>query len=407
MSAARFHRRPLSLATLLAIPMLVTLGSTAAVTAQDAERDAELAERRAELDARFVIGPTAAREMGYRIGWQTTISAPIHRFDVFAGDVYTADTDNHITRVDRANGSQVWSITANDPNDHIWGITPGMPPHDGLPWGQNASDRLYVTTDPVVFEIDHATGAILGRQDLEKVPSTDVIRFGSYLVFGTRMGQIVWHQYLVGQEWRANQLLGPIVATPTVVGNSNIAVASQGGTVLLLDAKSAGRIWGENVFDGVTTSPTAGGGYVFLAGKDQYLWAFDARNGRVAWRYFTESPLDTSPIHVPTTNAEGGVVLQWVETEGLVCLAANPGDTIEGKVLWRLPEARGEGLGIVAGDRVAIWDGDARVLRIVDVANGAVAKTIDLPQVSQIRMVGDSIYATGDDGRLSRLDPVR
>ena len=110
---------------------------------------------------------------------------------------------------------------------------------------------------------------------------------------------------------------------------------------------------------------------------------------------------------MPTTNAEGGVVLQWVETEGLVCLAANPGDTIEGKVLWRLPEARGEGLGIVAGDRVAIWDGDARVLRIVDVANGAVAKTIDLPQVSQIRMVGDSIYATGDDGRLSRLDPVR
>jgi outer membrane protein assembly factor BamB len=408
MFAARSPRRPLALAAFLAVPLLALGSFTTAVSAQDVDRDADLAARRAELDARYAFGPTAARSLGYRIAWQTTIGGPVTRFDVFAGDVYALEAGNRLTRVDRATGSQIWTITACDPNDKVWGVTPGLPPFNALPWGENDGDRLYVTTDPVVFEIDHATGAVVGRQDLEKIPSTDVTRFGSYLIFGTRGGQIVWHQYLVGQEWRANQLLGPIVATPTMVGTDSIAAASQGGNVFLLDAKSAGRQWGDKVFDGVTAPLAAGGGQVFVAGRDQYLWAFNARNGRVAWKYFTESPLDTQPIHAVVT-ADGtsrGVVMQWVETEGLVGLEADPGDTIEGKMLWRIPDARGEGLGRI-GENVVLWDADARILREIDPAAGTLVRSIDLPQVKTLRMVGDTIYACGDDGRLMRLDPVR
>ncbi len=406
MFAARLTRRPRALAALLALPILA--GGLSTASAQDADRDADLAARRAELDARYAFGPTAARTLGYRIAWQTTIASPVIRVDVFAGDVYALDTGNRLTRVDRVTGSQVWTTTACDGNDKVWGVTPGLPPFDALPWGQNDGDRLYVTTDPVIFEIDHATGAVVGRQDLEKIPSTDVTRYGSYIIFGTRGGQIVWHQYLVGQEWRANQLRGPIVATPTMVGTQSIAVASQGGTVLLLDAKSAGRMWGDNVFDGVSSPLTAGGGFVFVAGEDQYLWAFNARDGRVAWRYFTESPLDTQPVHVVTTidGASRGVVLQWVESEGLVCLEADPGDTIEGKVIWRIADARGAAIGRI-GEGVVLWDGDARVLRVVDAGLGAISRQIELPQVKDVQMVGDAIFATADDGRLVRLDPAR
>ncbi len=408
MFAARSPRHHLALAAFLAVPLLALGSITTVVSAQNVDRDAELAARRAELDARYVFGPTAARSLGYRIAWQTTIGGAVTRFDVFAGDVYALEPGNRLTRVDRSTGSQIWTITACDANDKVWGVTPGLPRFDALPWGQNNDDRLYITTDPVVFEVDHATGAVVGRQDLEKIPSTDVVRFGSYLIFGTRGGQIVWHQYLVGQEWRANQLLGPVVATPTMVGTNGIAVASQGGTVLLLDAKSAGRMWGDKVFEGVTAPLTAGGGHVFVAGEDQYLWAFDARDGHVAWKYFTESPLDTQPIHAVVTKdgSSNGIVLQWVETEGLVCLEADPGDTIEGKVLWRIADARGEALGRI-GENIVLWDADARVLRVIDASLGAVVRSIDLPQVRMLDMVGDTIYASGDDGRLMRLDPVR
>jgi hypothetical protein len=406
MFAARFHRRPLALAVSLSIPMLAAAVSSQAV-AQDAGRTTDLSDRRADIESRYIFGPSAAREIGYRITWQTSFLNPITRFEVFAGDVYASDDKNMMTRVDRSTGDQIWTVMASDRHDRIRGITPGMTPYNGLPWGENNDDKLYVTTDTVVFVIDHATGSVVGRQKLAKLPSTDAVRFGPYLVYGTRSGQIVWHQYLVGYEWRANQLMGPVVATPTMLGTDRITAASLGGTVIALDAKTAGRVWDTEVFEDVTASTTTGGGYVFVASEDQYLWAFDARSGRTAWRYFTESKLLTPPIHAVAT-VDGGsrsLVLQWVETEGLVCLDANPGDTVEGKVLWKIEGARGLSIG-QAGERLFLWDAEARVLRIVNLAQGAVTRVVELPQVTVCRMVGDSIFASGDDGRLTRLDPM-
>ncbi|MBC02747.1 MAG: hypothetical protein CMJ34_05505 [Phycisphaerae bacterium] len=392
------------LATLAILPAL-----SAASMAQDenATRDRELAERRQELDRLYTFGPTAARSLGYRITWQSSMDTPIKRMDVVGPDVYVIDDRNVMTRIDRANGSPVWSVTAADPNDTVWGVTEGMTPINGLPWGQNDGDKLYVTTDPVVFGIDHATGAIVERQDLEQIPSTDVLRWRNYLIFGTRHGRVVWHQYVVGHEWRANQLAGPVVAMPTLVGDSRIAVASLGGNVLMLSAKSAGRVWGDKTFAAVKAPMTTGGGLIFAACEDQYLWTFDADRGDVVWRYFTESKLDTQPTYVEVNTADGnqGRVLQWVETEGLVCLEADPENSIEGKPLWKIRDARGEAVGLI-GDHVALWDDSKRVLRTIDAAQGSIVQTIKLPQVRSLTMHDDVIYATSDDGRIIRLDPI-
>ena len=400
MTAPRHLR--LALSTLVALPVFLS-----AASAQDKASDPDLDAKRSELDQRYAIGPTPARELGYRIVWQASIGTDLKRVDVVGPDVYALDTRNRLTRLDRNTGSSVWTTTAADANDSVWGVTPGATPVNGLAWGQNEDDRLYVTTDPVVFEFDHATGAILGRQDLERIPSTDVVRFRNYLVFGTRTGQIVWHQYLVGHAWRANQLRGPIVGDPILIGSSRIGAASLGGTLLMLDAKTSGRVWGDKVFDGVSATLAAGGGKVFCAGLDQYLWAFDADRGDVAWRYFTESKLDTPPAYftISTSGNSEGRVLQWVENEGLVCLQADSGDTVEGKVMWRIPDARGDSVGSI-NDHAALWDEDAHVLRLVNVAQGSIAKTISLPQVESIHLEDDSIFATGTDGRVIRLDPV-
>ena len=42
----------------------------------------------------------------------------------------------------------------------------------------------------------------------------------------------------------------------------------------------------------------------------------------------------------------------------------------------------------------------------LNVTQGSVTQTIALPQVDEIHMEGDSIFATGTDGRVVRLDPV-
>ena len=315
------------------------------------------------------------------------------RADVVGDDIFALAPRNRMTRLDRANGKPIWTSTVADPFDTVWGITPGPL------IGQRDSEKIYVTTDPVVMVVDHATGAVVGRQDLERIPSTDVVPFGNYLVFGTRSGQIIWHQYLVGHAWKANQLKGPIQGAPLRVGDSGIAVASIGGTLLMVNGRNARRLWGTNLFDGVYTNLAAGGGYLIAASRDQYLWAFDAGNGEVRWRYFTESPLNTPPTVL------GDNVLQWVPSEGLVCLELDPGDAVEGHLRWTIPDASGTVVGQIRDDAV-VFDSDSKVLRLIDMKNGAVRKTIHLPKLRSMQIIGDQIYALGNGSLLQRLDPI-
>lgn len=358
--------------------------------------DPGLAQQRQSLNDRYTIGPSAASDLGYRIAWQAAVDqqeGELLRADVVGDDIFALAPRNRMTRLDRANGKPIWTSTVADPFDTVWGITPGPL------IGQRDSEKIYVTTDPVVMVVDHATGAVVGRQDLERIPSTDVVPFGNYLVFGTRSGQIIWHQYLVGHAWKANQLKGPIQGAPLRVGDSGIAVASIGGTLLMVNGRNARRLWGTNLFDGVYTNLAAGGGYLIAASRDQYLWAFDAGNGEVRWRYFTESPLNTPPTVL------GNNVLQWVPSEGLVCLELDPGDAVEGHLRWTIPDASGEVVGQIRDDAV-VFDSDSKVLRLIDMKNGAVRKTIHLPKLRSMQIIGDQIYALGNGSLLQRLDPI-
>ena len=358
--------------------------------------DPGLAQKRQAMDDRYTIGPSAAGGLGYRIAWQAAVDkqeGELRRVDVIGEDVFVLAPRNRMTRLDRANGKPIWTSTVADALDTVWGVTPGPATST-----QN-NEKIYVTTDPVIMVIDHATGAVVGRQDLERIPSTQVVRFGNHLVFGTRSGQIVWHQYLVGHAWKANQLKGPIQGTPIRIGDTDIGVASIGGTLLIVDGRNARRVWGANLFDGVYTHLATGQGFVIAASRDQYLWAFDAGSGEVRWRYFTESPLNTPPSVI------GDRVLQWVPSEGLVCLQLNPGDAVEGHVLWTIPDASGTIVGAIRGDAL-LFDNDSKTLRLIDMKNGAVRKSFRLPKLRSIQIVGDQIYALGTGSTIQRLDPI-
>ena len=372
---------------------------------QDRSEDAPPHTRRQELDDKYTVGPTAARELGYRIIWQADLGDDAQRFDVVEGDVYVITPGNRIARIDRKKGDVVWNAIAADPNDKIWGITQGMPGPGDLSWGRNADDKLYITTDPLVFVIDHASGSIIGRQPLDKVPSSEVVRSGPYLIYGTRTGQVIWHQYVVGHAWRANQLRGPVTHTPVLVGANRVACGSEGGTLLMLDGRTVGRIWGDQILGSVSAPVAAGDGLVFCASDDQYLRAYDVSNGRLQWKHLATSPLDQPPFFFDGGKS-GPRILQWSEGEGLLCLEARSKTAIQGTVVWTLPDARGDTLGVIDGE-VVLWDDDGKKLRMVDVDQGRITKTVALPEIIDIKLVDDSIYASGTDGRLIRLDPVR
>ena len=388
--------RMLALAT---VGIAVSLPATALAQQSD-----PLAQERAELDRRYAVGPTAAGELGYRIVWQATIDThggELLDVRVEGNDVYAVARGNRMTRIDREDGNSIWTSTVADSQDMIWGITAGRTSASFNATGDAKPDpeKIYVTTDPVVMVVDYATGGIVGRQDLERIPSTDVLVFNQYLVFGTHSGRIVWHQFEVGHSWRANQLKGPILGNPIRVGDNDIAAASMGGTIVTLEGRTARRVWADKLFDGVSASLATGDNMVYAASKDQYLWAFDANSGKTRWRYFTERPLETPPASIP------GSVLQWVPNEGMVCLEADPGDSVEGVVRWKIADLKGVVIGMIH-DEIAVFDPTTRTLHLVNNDQGAVTKSIPMPQVRYIEIIDGHIYITGDGGRVQRLDPI-
>ena len=359
-------------------------------------------ERAAELERVYVVGPKAARQLQCRINWQTTVDPRGGQslgIEIDDQNVYAVAMGNRLTRLDRGDGKSIWTNTVADAFDKIWGITASRVTTDNGSGFTPDPEKLYITTDPVVMEIDYATGGVVGRQELERVPSTRVLRFNQYLVFGTYSGQIVWHQYEVGQAWRANQLKGPIKGAPILVDGENVSAASLGGTIVTLGGKTARRIWADKFFDGTSTPLSYGNGVVVAASHDQYLWAFDSGNGDVLWRYFTESPLRTPPTVIDD------MVMQWVPTEGMVCLDLKPTDEVEARVRWTIKGLEGECLGKF-GENIAFFDHQTRTLHLVNASQGAVAKSVALPQVQSIQVVDGQMYVVGSGGRVERLDPI-
>ena len=166
-----------------------------------------------------------------------------------------------------------------------------------------------------------------------------------------------------------------------------------------LEGRTARRVWADKLFDGVSAPLVTGDNMVYAASKDQYLWAFDANSGQTRWRYFTQRALETPPASVD------GSVLQWVPDEGMVCLEANPGDSVEGVVRWKIKDLKGLVIGKIH-DEIAVFDPTTRTLHLVNNDQGTITKSIPLPQVINIEMNEGHIYITGDGGRVQRLDPI-
>ena len=117
---------PLRSILMAVLAILPLLSSAAQAQATDDARDKKLAERRQELDKMYAFGPSTARSLGYRIAWQTSIDTEIARMDIVGPDIYVVDGRNIMTRIDQKNGSPIWSVTAADRNDTIWGVTEGL-----------------------------------------------------------------------------------------------------------------------------------------------------------------------------------------------------------------------------------------------------------------------------------------
>ncbi len=345
------------------------------------------------LDEQYLIGPTAARQVGYRIEFQTQVypdgDSGIRQVSVQGDSVFVLDGQNFLSRLLRNNGTVLWRIPVAAPIDEINGIT-------FLP----SLDRVLLTVGGDVYVLDDDTGSILDKQDLGQIASTRPIVYGPFLIYGSRNGQVVWHSYEVGHTWRGYTVAPHMRLSPILVGDYIVTIGSN-GRVMVLDASAAAGLWDKQLLNRVDAEPTTGHGLVFIAGLDQYLWAIEIATGRTNWKYLTDTPLRQSPVNIDDK------VFQQIPNEGLLCFEARPNDAPGGVVSWVAPEVKGNVVGRER-HRLFVWDDTNRRLTILDADRGGVVTAVDLPHIRHLFMIdkvdGD-LFAAGDDGRVIRLVP--
>ncbi len=344
-------------------------------------------------DDYYLIAPLDARDLGYRIDWQrrtlTTENSGIKIITVQGDSVFVMDGRNFLSRLRKEDGQQLWRVPVADALDEIHGITfmPGI-------------ERVFVTSGGDVLVLDSDTGSQIAKQRLGQIANTEPAVFRQFFVFGARNGQVCWHSYEVGHQWRGYQVSQSIQLAPLLVDRTVIVVGSD-GRIMVLDAGSASQIWSKRLLDIVTAPPAAGGGHVYVAGQDQHLWAFDLDTGRNTWRYLTEDPLSEGPVLL------GDQVYQQIPSEGLVCFEAMPLDAPDGVVVWRAPQVRGSVIGRI-GSNLLVWDRRQQRLEVVSVKQGAAALSLDLPAINFLltgTQQGADLFAASNDGRVVRLVP--
>lgn len=362
--------------------------TTAPVAATEPMEDLSPAEM---VELRYVIGPAAARDFGYRVDWQSPSRGfTIRKVEVAYDSVFTLDERNLLTRLRREDGERVWDIPAAQPIEEILGIS-------FVP----SAERIYLTVGGEIYVLDASTGSRVSRQTLNRAANTEPVRFGSFLVYGARSGQLIWHSYLLDSVWRAYQIAPSIDVAPVVSDGYIVAVGSD-GRVMSLDARSASQIWNRKALAPIEARPVAGNGVVYVASLDQHLRAYEITERRSPlWEYLTESPLTEAPVLIDDR------VYQHVPTEGLVCLEALPLDSPGGVVLWRMEDVHANVVTRI-GRNLLAWNETTRSLHVIDERLGAVVRVIDLPQVVSLhasKVDGGSLYAVGADGRVERLVP--
>jgi outer membrane protein assembly factor BamB len=346
-----------------------------------------------DLETEFLIGPSKVRELGYRIDHQARTfpeaDSGVKRLAVLGDSAFVLDGRNFLTRLRRTDGHRVWRIPVADPLDDIHGIT-------YLP----DEELVMLMAGAHLLILDDDTGSMVDKQDLGQIASTAPVVYGPALIYGARNGQLVWHSFEVGYQWRGYQISSTIRLNPLLVGDT-IAVVASDGTVMVLDAGSATAMWEKRLLSGVEASPVASDDLLYIAGLDQYVWALNLQTGRTAWRYLSEAPLTCPPALVDDR------VYQHIPTEGLVCFEARPANAPGGKIVWSTPGVQGQVIG-KHGNRLMVWDDRETRMSLIDAERGAVMTTVDLPDVRHIVMSttesGD-LYAVGNDGRVIRLVP--
>lgn len=322
--------------------------------------------------------------VGYAVQWRTASIMPagerVGFFDPLGDLVVVQNTSGGITAIEDDSGITRWADRPAGPLTRYVG---------NVRW----RNFIAVSSEAELFLYDASTGDIIERHNLAEVVNTRPIVAGDVLVYGTATGQILGHQAALDLRAWPVRISGPVVVDPVRTGSATACV-SDTGSVVIIDSDS-GRSLGRNkLFDGIDAPPGASDQAVFIASRDQSLYALSSFNASLLWRIRTEAPLTLSPWY------HDGRVYCWLPDRGLCGIAA-----ANGSILWNNQSVKGTPIGIRDGT-LLVWS--EPTLWALDLRDGEIVEQVDIPRVEFVRMVGSvdgPLYTCTPDGVIAKLAP--
>lgn len=350
--------------------------------------DAEVLDR---LEEEFPFGPQASRTIDYRIDWKNSRGGPgVEMMEIQGDSLFVLDQFNILTRLNRETGELYWRAAVEAENTEVVSL-------NFVP----AMNRVYVAVGATMVVLEADTGSLIDRQNLSKIINVQGTIAGPYLVYGSRDGDLIWHRYDIGHPWRSYNIGQSIQVPPLLTENLAVTVGN-GGELFVLDLGSAQQLWRRRLDDPVDAQPEVGAGVVYVAGRDQFVRAFDLGDGRQYWNFITSSELISSPTLI------GDRVYQDVPGTGVVALEALPIDKIGGVEVWTVSNATGRVITKYDGNLLT-WDPHGRSMSVIDDSAGMLVTTLPLPDVKFLKCTSRErgvFYVASDDGRIMRLSPA-
>ncbi|MDF1727111.1 MAG: PQQ-binding-like beta-propeller repeat protein [Sulfitobacter sp.] len=254
--------------------------------------------------------------------------------------------------------------------------------------GGGDSRRLRITADPVV-----AGGRIFTLDSAAQVVATSTT------------GQTLWTRDLTPATDPSGQATGGGLAH----AGDTLYVSVGYGILAALDAGTGAVRWTQELDASGSGTPTVVGDLVYLTAGDSEGWAVERATGRIAWR------TDVAPSYANVLGAPAPAV-----SSDLVLFGYGSGEVVAnfrqgGLQRWTtgiLGKRRGRALGsigditsepVIVGDSVYAGNQSGRLARL-DLANGDPIWTAREGAIGPVWPVGGSVFVLTDLNELVRLD---
>jgi outer membrane protein assembly factor BamB len=317
----------------------------------------------------------------------------------------------------------------------------GVPKLNGVKWSFRTAgaviaspavhgDTLYVgSTGGVLYALDRMAGTEKWKYDAKARISSSPAVAGGLVYFGAfdgnfyavseSTGQLSWKFKTAGEHrFSATHLHGSQPATETmpdpfdcylsspVVANGVVYFGSGDGNVYAVDAAEGSLKWKFKTGDVVHASPAIADGTVFIGSWDSFFYALDASTGDLKWKFKTGED--------PDIHNQQGIQSSAAVVDGTVFFGCRDAH------LYALDEKTGEkkwsystkGSWVIASP--AVRDGkvyfttsDTALLLAADAKKGDILFSLNFkgwPLFSSPAIAGDVIYVGSNAGTLNAVD---